>query len=224
MVKQKELDIMYMEMAFAVAKRSHARRRKVGAIIVVPDGGRFEGINGMPSKFENSCEDEITNVLCEHAWLQDIMTGDYKCNKCQEKIDRVTLQIAHRSTLPEQAIETKLVTKAECLHAESNAIAKIARSTTSSVGGTMYCTLAPCLECAKLIIQAGIIRVVYAEVYPYPGHTGNLRPMGLELLGKAGIRVNNLVLRGHHVNDDELNLQDEGRHNDHEEWEGYSHP
>lgn len=58
-----------------------------------------------------------------------------------------------------------LVTKAEVLHAESNALMKIARSTNSSIGSTMYLTCSPCFECAKLIIQSGIIRLVYKEDY-----------------------------------------------------------
>ena len=56
-------------------------------------------------------------------------------------------------------------TKPEVLHAESNALMKIARSTNSSIGYTMYLTCSPCFECAKLIIQSGIIRLVYKEDY-----------------------------------------------------------
>ena len=58
-----------------------------------------------------------------------------------------------------------LRTKAEVLHAESNALMKIARSTNSSIGSTMYLTCSPCFECAKLIIQSGIARLVYKEDY-----------------------------------------------------------
>jgi dCMP deaminase len=71
-------------------------------------------------------------------------------------------------------------TKAEVLHAESNAITKIARSTNSSDGSTLYVTLAPCFDCAKLIIQAGIVRVVYKDEY---------RRNGLALLKEAGVEV-----------------------------------
>ena len=60
---------------------------------------------------------------------------------------------------------TALVTKPEVLHAESNAIAKLAKSTESGDGATMFVTCAPCLECAKLIYQAGIKEVYYAESY-----------------------------------------------------------
>jgi dCMP deaminase len=58
-----------------------------------------------------------------------------------------------------------LHTKPEVLHAESNALMKIARSTNSSIGSTMYLTCSPCFECAKLIIQSGIIRLVYNKDY-----------------------------------------------------------
>jgi len=75
-------------------------------------------------------------------------------------------------------------TKPEVLHAESNAIAKLARSTNSSSESTLYVTLAPCYECSKLIIQAGIKRVVYKERY----HS----VLGLNLLEKAGIETHKL--------------------------------
>lgn len=67
------------------------------------------------------------------------------------------------------------------LHAEANAITKIAHSNNSSEGATLYVTAAPCLECAKLIIQSGIIRVVYSNNY----HSDD----GIELLKKAKIEV-----------------------------------
>ena len=61
--------------------------------------------------------------------------------------------------------EVNDVTKPEVLHAESNALMKIARSTNSSIGATMYLTCSPCFDCAKLIIQSGITRLVYKEDY-----------------------------------------------------------
>ena len=73
------------------------------------------------------------------------------------------------------------VTKPYVLHAEANAITKIARSSNSSDGATMYVTASPCIECAKLIIQAGVKRVVYGEKYRLED--------GLELLRRAHIEV-----------------------------------
>ena len=73
------------------------------------------------------------------------------------------------------------VTKPYVLHAEANAITKIARSNNSSDGATLYVTASPCIECAKLIIQAGIKRVVYSE-------KSRLED-GIELLKRANIEV-----------------------------------
>lgn len=77
--------------------------------------------------------------------------------------------------------DTTGVTKPYVLHAEANAITKIARSSNSSNGATMYVTASPCIECAKLIIQAGIKRVVYSEKYRLED--------GLDLLKRAGVEV-----------------------------------
>ncbi|MBR1630417.1 MAG: dCMP deaminase family protein [Paludibacteraceae bacterium] len=73
------------------------------------------------------------------------------------------------------------VSKPYVLHAEANAISKIARSHNSSDGATLYVTASPCMECAKLIIQAGIRRVVYGEEYRIMD--------GVELLQRAGIQT-----------------------------------
>lgn len=72
-------------------------------------------------------------------------------------------------------------TKPYVLHAEANAITKVAKSSNSSENATLYVTATPCIECAKLIIQAGIVRVVYSEEY----HSSE----GKDLLERAGIEV-----------------------------------
>lgn len=73
------------------------------------------------------------------------------------------------------------VSKPYVLHAEANAISKVARSNNSSDGSTLYVTASPCIECSKLIIQAGIRRVVYGELYRLTD--------GIDLLKRAGIEV-----------------------------------
>ena len=73
------------------------------------------------------------------------------------------------------------LTKPYVLHAEANAITKLARSSNNSDGSTLYVTAAPCIECSKLIIQSGIKRVVYAEKYRLDD--------GINLLEKAGVKV-----------------------------------
>lgn len=82
------------------------------------------------------------------------------------------------------------LTKPYVLHAEANAITKIARSNNNSDGSTLYVTDSPCVECSKLIIQAGIRRVVYAREYRLTD--------GIELLRRAGIEV-----EYHSINDED---------------------
>jgi len=87
----------------------------------------------------------------------------------------------------ENECEIDDTTKPEVLHAESNAIMKVAKSTMSCEGAELYTTTCPCFGCAKLIIQAGISKVYYTETY---------RDMsGVSLLGKAGIIVEHLELK-----------------------------
>ena len=86
-----------------------------------------------------------------------------------------------RSACGEGQDDDNNVTKPYVLHAEANAITKLARSSNNSDGSTLYVTASPCIECAKLIIQAGIKRVVYGEKYRLED--------GINLLKRAGIEV-----------------------------------
>ena len=81
----------------------------------------------------------------------------------------------------ENVCEDNNVTKPYVLRAEANAITKLARSSNNSEGSTLYVTASPCIECAKLIIQSGIKRVVYAEKYRLDD--------GIKLMQRAGIKV-----------------------------------
>ena len=81
----------------------------------------------------------------------------------------------------ENVCEENNVTKPYVLHAEANAITKLARSSNNSEGSTLYVTASPCIECSKLIIQSGIKRVVYAEKYRLTD--------GVDLLKRAGVVV-----------------------------------
>lgn len=76
------------------------------------------------------------------------------------------------------------LTKSYVLHAEANAITKVARSNNSSEGATLYVTASPCLDCAKLIIQAGIKRVVFDEFYRISD--------GIDLLARAGVEISHI--------------------------------
>jgi len=129
----------YMDTAERFAQLSSAIRLKVGAIVVKDDRIISIGYNGMPSGWDNNCEDKI---YCDD--------GDWR-----EQTDK----------LHDEWITYKLKSKPEVLHAETNAIAKLAKSNESGLGATMFITHAPCLDCAKLIYQSGIGSVLYRDSY-----------------------------------------------------------
>lgn len=131
--KQIRFDISYLRMARVWAENSVAVRKKVGALIVKDGSIISDGYNGMPSGFDNTCEDE-----------------------CGE-------------------------TRWEVLHAEANAITKLAKSTQSSEGATLYITFSPCKQCSKLILQSGITRVVFIDEHSDKS--------GLELMARAGVEI-----------------------------------
>mgnify|MGYP001072477990 CR=1 FL=1 len=160
-----KIESVYMEIAYSIAKLSYAQRRKVGCVIVKDQQIVSFGYNGTPHGFDNQCEEtlvETQNYENPDDALHLVEEHGYTCeNGCCTK-------------------ETK-TTKKEVLHAESNALSKLAKSTMSSEGATLYTTTAPCFECSKLIIQSGINKVYYNEGYRDMG--------GVELLNKANINV-----------------------------------
>tara|TARA_Y100000593_G_C4223276_1_gene293020 strand:- start:247 stop:738 length:492 start_codon:yes stop_codon:yes gene_type:complete len=137
MASPQDLDSAYLDMAARWAELSSARRKKVGCLIVKDGAIISDGYNGTPSGFSNDCE--------------------------AVKPSRGPIMVDDEGEMVEGTYE--LITKPEVLHAESNAITKLAKSTQSSIGSTMYITISPCVECSKLIIQAGIKRVVFREFY-----------------------------------------------------------
>lgn len=131
-MKQKFIDA-HMKVAEVYAELSSAKRLHVGAIIVKNDRIISIGYNGMPSGWDNVCEDE-----------------EFK-------------------------------TKPEVLHAETNAIAKLAKSSESGDNSVLFVTHAPCMDCAKLIYQSGIRSVYYRNSYR--------DDTGVNFLQKAGLNV-----------------------------------
>jgi len=95
-------------------------------------------------------------------------------NNCEDEIGQVLDDNGN-------IIEARLKTKPEVLHAESNAIAKLARSTNSGLGATLFVTHAPCLDCAKLIYQSGISSVLYRNSYR--------NTSGVTFLEKSGVEI-----------------------------------
>jgi dCMP deaminase len=155
-MKQKLINA-YMQTAKVFADLSHARRLHVGAIVVKDDRIISIGYNGMPAGWDNDCEYEETYST------QDAPGDDFR--------------IVNTGILK---------TKPEVLHAESNAIAKLARSSESGLGADIFITHAPCMECAKLIYQSGIRRVYFGEKYRDDA--------GIKFLVRSGIEVEQVNL------------------------------
>ena len=156
-MKQKFIEA-YMDVAERFAQLSSAVRLQVGAIVVKDDRIISIGYNGMPAGWENDCENSEStyderDTYHSNDWHFDSETKKY-----------------HR-----------LKTKPEVLHAESNAIAKLARSSESGEGATIFVTHSPCIDCAKLIYQSGINTVYYRNAYRSTA--------GTDFLDKSEIKV-----------------------------------
>jgi dCMP deaminase len=146
----------YMDTAQRFAELSYARRLHVGAIVVKNDRIISIGYNGMPAGWDNDCEDRV--YATEWSIDNDIWTH-------QDETGR----------------PYNLETKPEVLHAERNALDKLAKGTEGGNGADMFITHSPCLECAKSILGAGIKRVWFSEQYRDDS--------GLTFLEKSGIIV-----------------------------------
>lgn len=158
-MKQKYIDL-YMDWALRLTQLSHAKRLQVGAVVVKDDCVISYGYNGMPAGWDNNCEDTVF-VLDEEVMGTNMLGLGY--------------------TQTESGNWTRLKTKPEVLHAESNAIAKLAKSNNSGLGADLFVTHSPCIECAKLIHQSGIRRVFFGNHYRDDS--------GIDFLKKSGVEV-----------------------------------
>lgn len=164
-----------MTVADLTSKLSYAKRLQVGAVIVKGNKILATGYNGMPAGWENSCEDK--------EYMDDDAGG---WPEPEEIYEYWPLEESSQLVDPDEGVldftrRYRLVTKPEVLHAESNAIAKVSASTESSEGATLFCTHAPCIECAKLIYQSGINTVYYRDQYR--------NDSGLKFLKQGGVNV-----------------------------------
>lgn len=159
-----------MDVAARFAKLSSARRLQVGAIVVKDDRIISIGYNGMPAGWDNDCEDKVWDSGAG-GWLDpEEIEAKYPYEGWHEGAGR--------------NVRYGLKTKPEVLHAESNAIAKLAKSTNSGSGATLFVTHSPCIQCAKLIYQSGISSVYYNKNYRDDS--------GIEFLTKSGIEINKI--------------------------------
>ena len=158
---------LYNNIAHEVAKMSHARRLQVGAVIVKDDRVISMGYNGMPAGWENNCEDIVWDPGAG-GWLDtEEFDKQYPFEAWHEKAER--------------NVRYGLKTRPEVLHAESNAVSKLAKSNDSGAGADIFITHAPCMECSKLIFQSGISRVFYSQDYRDDS--------GIKFLRQSGVKV-----------------------------------
>jgi dCMP deaminase len=138
-MKQKFIDA-HMASAEVYSRLSSAKRLQVGCVVVKDNTIIGIGYNGMPSGWTNDCEMKVYAT----EWSIDNDIWDYQ---------------------EEDGTQYNLKTRPEVMHAETNALTKIARSTNSSEGASLFVTHAPCIDCAKLIHQSGINNVYYRNSY-----------------------------------------------------------
>ncbi len=167
---KEKLKKAYMKTAEIFAELSHARRLHVGAIVVKDDRIISIGYNGMPAGWENDCENKVYDTGAG-GWISpEEFESQYPYEEWHEQAGR--------------EVRYGLRTKPEVLHAETNAIAKLAKSTESGSGATLFVTHSPCLDCAKLIYQSGITNVFYRDSYRSDD--------GINFLEKSGVVVEKL--------------------------------
>ena len=159
----------YMQTAQIFANCSTAVRLKVGAIVVKDDRILSIGYNGTPSGWDNNCEN--VEWCSAGGWLsaEEIIEG-WPYEGTYLDADGNTMQGRYR-----------LKTKPEVLHAEMNALMKLAKSTESGDQATMFITHAPCMDCAKGIYQAGIKSIYYRTSYRDVA--------GIKFLEKCGVKI-----------------------------------
>lgn len=163
-------DKTFLKMAYIWAEESYCKRRKVGAMIAKDSRPISGGYNGTVSGTENCCEEDFgtesdieTRTLTELDLVEDfVLEAKQYCEEfgliyvdSKEIDDKIILKYRR----------PRIRTKPSVVHAEANAIAYAAKEGISTKDCTLYVTLSPCINCANLIIQSGIKRVVYNESY-----------------------------------------------------------
>jgi dCMP deaminase len=157
---------LYMDIAKRTAQESYAVKLKVGCVIVKDEKIISFGYNGTPSGFDNTCEDKI-HMIDAGGWLSP--------EEIYEQYPYVDND-GHRYALK---------TKPEVLHSEANALMKLAKTSESGLGADIFITHSPCIDCSKLVYQAGIKQVFYCDEYRSSD--------GIQFLEKCGITVEQLL-------------------------------
>ena len=158
-----KMKLAHMRTAFNYAACSSAVRLQVGSIIVKDDAIISIGYNGQPSGWDNVCEEREYMASDAGGWLDP---------------DEIESQWPF---VADDKRRYRLKTKSTVLHAESNAISKLAKLNGGGQNAAIFITHCPCLDCAKTIYQAGITEVYYAQSYR--------NTLGLDFLVQCGLTV-----------------------------------
>lgn len=161
-LKEKRYNQFYMDLAERIAKMSYAIRLQVGSVLVKNNNIISFGWNGMPAGWENDCE-----------YKKYDLSKDFNGNYFPDTEKQYPFEDEHG--------RYGLKTKPEVLHSEANCLMKLNKSTNTSDGATLFCTHAPCLDCAKLIYQSGINSVYYRNSYR--------TTEGIDFLKKCNVEV-----------------------------------
>jgi dCMP deaminase len=148
-MKQKWIDA-YLDVAERFAQLSSATRLKVGAVIVSDHRILSVGYNGQPAGWDNACEEKVFMDLNTTSLLD---------------ISEIEKKWPYTVIIDGSYRRYSLVTKSTTIHAEQNAIAKLARDSGGGHSSEMFCTHAPCVECAKMIYSSGIRKLYYRNEY-----------------------------------------------------------
>ena len=166
-------DNAMMETAVVWAEQSWCKRNKVGAVISKNERIISNGYNGTVSGADNDCEDIVkTTKICQRCGC----TEDNKLFVEPHQHGNLCAKCMYQNVVKE-VVELK--SKDTVIHAEANALMFATKYGISTENCTMYITLSPCIECAKLMIQAGIKEVVYKEEYRINHGTDFLRSNGI---------------------------------------------
>jgi len=185
-------DLEFMRTAYVWAAKSYCKRRRVGAALVNSSRPLSSGYNGTVSGADNCCEEDFGDPSDIESRVLSLEGSDEKnyietakefCNEFGLIFERAFIEDNH---IQLRYRRPQVRTKLSVMHAEANAIAFAAKKGLSTEGSTMYVTLSPCLNCANLIIQAGIKEVVYSEGYRDTS--------GIDHLEKNGVHVRQFKL------------------------------
>ena len=152
----------YMDIAARTAELSRANRLQVGAVVVKDEKIISFGYNGTPAGWDNNCEDKVYMDNNAGGWLS---------------IEDIQSQWPYEDSIGRYTLKTKTIV----LHAERNALDKLAKSVESGENALLFVTHSPCLECAKSIYGSGIKEVYYRINYR--------SKEGIEFLNRCGILV-----------------------------------